>query len=229
MVSFINRKEVLKYQPLASYLAMLQADMIDDELDFAESEQAKQEIRKRYDAINYHQPGNVPTIEERIFYHPEEALLTYPPVIGTALQNVLSYEEVDKFYMLPHVKGSIITRLNDGYPPLRKARQTLKQQSNEGYDEAYEVSLESTKEAIQSLFWISRCDASVPHIVIQPAERSYFMHLCKYGNLHFYASPESKDAIPLKALRAAGFREWNGQEFERFDDSGTIAERVTRV
>ena len=146
MVSFINRKEVLKYQPLASYLAMLQADMIDDELDFAESEQAKQEIRKRYDAINYHQPGNVPTIEERIFYHPEEALLTYPPVI-----------------------------------------------------------------------------------VIQPAERSYFMHLCKYGNLHFYASPESKDAIPLKALRAAGFREWNGQEFERFDDSGTIAERVTRV
>ncbi|WKN42347.1 hypothetical protein [Tunicatimonas pelagia] len=229
MVSLAERRFVLQqHMPLASYVAMLQGYMIEDELEFAESEAEKREIMNIYDAISYREKEVVDKITEKIFYHLEDNILLYPLLISSCLHNFFVYQGFTSFYAVAHVRKTIIGTTKTDYAPVQATRQALLDvTASNNYDEAYVLDTMSVKDMVQHLFWIARCDASAPeYIFLYPKDAYYFISICKYGNIHFYISGGNKSVLSSE-LKSFGLQEWQGREYERFSNSGGIEGRFT--
>lgn len=227
MTRLVERAQVLQHRVLASYVAMIQADLLKEELEFVESETEKEEIIALYDAVDYQQPDIANAIKEEVFYHIEDDLSLYPTLLGNALYHFFIQEEIERFYIIPYTKSGIISTIDSNYAPFHLAQQSLQEMIGSRSDnKAYEVDTVSAKNIVQSLFWISRCDGSIPKIFLQPDSRNYFINICKYGNLHLYVCNED-EAVVSNTLLNVGLRKWVGQEYDRFSNSTTIEGRFT--
>ena len=211
----------LKYKPLASYIATIQAHQVNDVLEFAETEEEKRDISKVYDAVHHQSLSFISNLKERIVYHPEDDLSLYPFLLSHALCRFFENEHIRTFYVMPHIKRSLVGL--EGDASLWLSQQWLMSiAGNRDYNEAYAVNQSSFEEMIQALFWIVRCDASISeYVFLQPDRTNYFMSLCKYGNLHFHLFRENELTL-LNKLRYCGLIEWQGKEFDRFNNSNAI-------
>ncbi len=227
MINPVDRKQALQYALPAHFVAMVQRHQIGHALDFISSHEEETKIRNVYDmAAQWEESAN--DVEERVFLHPEDDLMLYPALLSNALSRFFAGMDVDSFFVLPHLKLSIVGVEDQDNLPLQRARQLLLGATGDKhYDEAYKVDSVSFEEVIQALFWIIRYDATVPeHMLIYPESADYFITLCKYGNLHFHIKKKSKPGV-FDQLRKAGLKAWEGQEFDRFSHSYAIEGRFT--
>ncbi len=227
MINPVDRKQALQYALPAHFVAMVQRHQIGHALDFISSHEEETKIRNVYDmAAQWEENAN--DVEERVFFHPEDDLMLYPTLLSNALSLFFAGMSVDSFFVLPHLKLSIVGIEDQDILPLQRAQQILLNATHDRhYDEAYKVDSVSFEEIIQALFWIVRYDATVPeYILIFPESADYFITLCKYGNLHFHIGKESEPGI-FDLLKKVGLKAWNGQEFDRFSDSYAIEGRFT--
>lgn len=228
MIRLASREQVLQNKLLADYVATLQAHQINDELEFAFSKKKKNEIRNVYDVADQYKEGSTDNLKEVVLYHLEDDLFIYPTLLSNALCCFFQNNNVDSFFVLPHLKLSLVSTEDNGISHLRNAQQLFfKATNNRSYNEAYAVNSKSFNEVIQALFWMIRYDATIPQFIfICSKDTNYFMSICKYGNLHFYVVEEEKLKM-LSELHNAGLQEWRGQEFDRLSNSSTIEGRFT--
>ncbi len=217
----------MRHHPLVSHLGMLQSHVVDEELEFAESQIEEAKIKAIYDMTDQYQSHTATNIDENVFYHPEDTLLLYPSLLGNSVATFLESNDIHSFLLTSHTRLSFIGTIETDFLQLKQARQLFLNATDDiGYNEAYSVDQASFTEVIQALFWIIRCDATIPYVLIQPDQSAYFFSICKYGNLHVYTPQESKSSL-LNDLTACGLLNWRGNEYERFSSSGAIEERFT--
>ena len=186
-------------------------------------------IKNVYDVADQLTHKSSGDLKEIVIYHPEDNFTVYPFLLSSALGRFLASDSIDRFYVLPHIKQSLISTYDSDHPSLQDAQQLLLATSHDpDYNEAYAVDKTSFDEMIRALFWLTRYDASLPELIILYPERAdYFVNVCKYGNLHFHVREDNASAI-LKQLQDYGLEEWHGQEFERFGSSDVIEGRFTK-
>lgn len=228
MIHLINREQALQHTLLADFIAMIQAHQIDGELEFSSSKEEEKSIRKIYDVAGRYAEGLGNKVKERVFYHPEDDISLYPSMLSNSLSRFFRADKVLTFFVLPHLKLSLIGEQDNGISSLRDAQQLLyRATGNRNYDEAFSVDPSSFDEMIQALFWLVRYDATIPeYVFISPENADYFISVSKHGSLYFYISEEEEFNVVSKA-QDAGLVEWNQVEFERFTGSSVIEGRFT--
>lgn len=229
MIKLVGRKQALHYAPLFDFAAMIQSHQIEGEFEFISTDQEAKKIRSIYDLSSHHKEEAANNLITKVFHHPEDNILLYPSMLSNSLTSFFEMEGVNSLFFFPHLRMSIIGEEDNNTVALRKARQLLLRVTNDrNYKEAYQADQASFDEVIQALFWITRLDATIPEFIFMyPEGADYFISFCKYGNLHFYISPESDKSALLNSLKKSGLQEWRGKEYERFSDSGAIEGRFT--
>ncbi len=228
MIYPVERNQALQNTLLANFIAMIQAHQIDDELKFSSSKEEEKDIRKIYDLADRYTAGIDNKVKERVFYHPEDDISLYPSMLSNSLSRFFKADEVTAFFVLPHLKLSLIGEEDNGISSLRDAQQLLYRATGDrNYDEAFIVDTSSFDEMIQALFWLTRYDATIPeYVFISPENTDYFISISKHGSLYFYISEEEEFNVVSK-VQDSGLVEWDQVEFERFTDSSVIKGRFT--
>ncbi len=222
-----ERHKITKYHLLTSYIAMLQSNMVSEELEFAESQAEVESIRAVYDMVDQYQPCTISDINEKVFYHPEDTLSLYPLLFSNSITTFLGDNQIGSFLLISHTKLSFIGTIETDITQLQHARQLFFSiTADKSYDQAYKVGYSSFIDVIQALFWIVRYDATIPYIFIQPHQTNYFLSICKYGNLHVYSSPKDTQSIE-SSLSTCGLLSWHGNEVDRFSNTEMIEGRFT--
>ena len=105
-----------------------------------------------------------------------------------------------------------LSQEND-YPPVVAATKYLNQQIDEKFNGGFELEANSISCFIPHLFWLTRCNASLPEFMMSFIESKTVISLCKYGILHleFYDSKEREEILTL-------FNKMNFKEVDRCND-----------
>lgn len=148
--------------------------------------------------------------------------------IGGAMKrhmNLLADElGADELIVLPAVRQSILCQSND-YPPVARATAVLEAAGLAQSERMATIGpVDVVAEWLGPLFWIARCNAGAPDIVVGAPGVPLAGVLCKHGNVHFTAIEKRREMIG--ALKRSGFRlPPNGACRERFARRSAIAGR----
>lgn len=96
---------------------------------------------------------------------------------------------------------------------------------DENYRGAITVAGEDVPEMLLSVFWLGRCNASLPSIYITAPGSKVVLHICKYGLLHFDCYCEN-DMAALKKYLGCDKSKLDSQKcYEYLEDDGCITGR----
>jgi hypothetical protein len=96
------------------------------------------------------------------------------------------------------------------------------------YKEAFSLDLKSLPEFVEILFWITRCDPSIPeYIYLFDSNEKVKLSLCKYGNIHLTEFGE--ETLTNEKLTSLGWRIIEGEEYDNFSKNGRIKGRRIKV
>jgi hypothetical protein len=116
------------------------------------------------------------------------------------------------------------------YPAAVKARQYLvENKTGARFNGAFKVSVEQLPEFARHLFWLTRCNASLPWIHFSDGQQQVLGSICQYGNLHFNTRSEAADTLFKRALAKSSFIPLGegAQCGESFSKKGAIKGRQT--
>ncbi|QOJ30244.1 MAG: hypothetical protein HRU80_15740 [Ignavibacteriales bacterium] len=196
MIQTVFRKEVLEQKNLRAIIASLQQFIYADWAGRAETDHEKEIIREYFDCLEGSPPPE--TFASLILAHSSTSLNHYPSAVARSFSKLMDILGVGEYYMIAHLPHQLLAKSKMSYPPLAKAYKRLAALSPaDSRKHAFLISNELSAEVIKSIFWIHRCDQSVPeYVFFSPKDDSFVMSLCKYGNLHFEAfTPERADQI----------------------------------
>jgi len=99
------------------------------------------------------------------------------------------------------------------YPPVLAATKYLNQKIDKKFNGGFELEARSISSFIPHLFWLTRCNASLPEFMMSFIKSKTVISLCKYGILHFefYDSKERDEILTL-------FNKKNFKEVDRCND-----------
>ena len=105
-----------------------------------------------------------------------------------------------------------LSQEND-FPPVLEAIKYLNQRIDKKFNGGFELEASSISGFIPHLFWLTRCNASLPEFMMSFIESKTVISLCKYGILHFefYDSKEKNEILTL-------FNDRNFKEVDRCND-----------
>lgn len=226
-VRFISRPEAFELAPaVAAFLADWQRShfvleehlveegtevWIDDEegakaLTAEDAAKWNDDIRQDFDA--WLDPLDVPAHSAV----PQEEIIAEPDCrsmrgIGGAtkrhMSNLAKELGAMELMVMPTVRCSILCQEND-HPPVRRATEKLAATGFDRSDRMVAVGpTETVAKLLGSLFWIARCNASAPYILLSMPGAPLTGILCKYGNIHFTALDRREEMIG--ALERSGF------------------------
>lgn len=187
MIKTVLRTEVLKQKNLRALIGSLQQFIYTDWIERTDSEREKTALREYFDCID---SGPTPYVHESlIFAHPSTSLNHYPAALARSFSALLRLLQVDNYYMIAHLPHQLMHKSPQNYAPLKRAYNNLKQISPpDSRKHAFLINNAITEKLISSIFWIHRCDQSVPeYVFFAPDDDSFVISVCKYGNIHFQA------------------------------------------
>lgn len=86
------------------------------------------------------------------------------------------------------------------------------------------------KEFLENLFWLVRCNASLPVCYFAGVESESVLSLCQYGNVHFEFYSEAEKLMVQRESSEAGLLEVrDGNCIEEFSRTGSIKGRQIKV
>ena len=107
------------------------------------------------------------------------------------------------------------------YLPVKKALNYLKQRIDNKFCGGFLLSKDEIKEFIPHLFWLTRCNASLPYFYMSFPKSKTVITICKYGVLHFDFYDKNEKLKILKILSEKDFKELDSCEdpidFDDFD------------
>lgn len=105
---------------------------------------------------------------------------------GDRLARLCTLLDCASLAIMPVVRAPILGQVND-YPEAKDARSRLIALGFDPVsDDAIEGSPKEIAPAIGALFWIARCNASAPEIVLGFRGSNMAFSFCKYGNFHVH-------------------------------------------
>jgi len=162
---------------------------------------------------------------------------------GTLIYN-FPYAEIENYVetlsesMAAHAEesdwGSVIFLLvyptpwleqENDYGPVKNASDYLKSIGvTEDFSGGIKANGEDLEELMKHLFWIVRCNASLPYCFFSGIDRDFVGNICQYGNVHFYFYSEhelieTKNQAFILGMTAVE------KCFENFSEPGVIKSR----
>lgn len=99
-----------------------------------------------------------------------------------------------------------LSQEND-YAPVAEAMLFLRQKIDDQFNGGFILNPEEIPTFISHLFWLTRCNASLPEFMMAFRNSKTIFGICKYGVLHceFYDAPEREEII--RFFSQSGFKE----------------------
>lgn len=116
---------------------------------------------------------------------------------------------------------------NNDFKPVKKALEYLR---NIGITDSFcggiKASGQEIKELTKNLFWILRCNASLPDCYFSGIDKDFIGDICKHGNIHFHCYSKKEKLKIKKTVLKIGMRKIeNGKCYELFSKSSAIKGR----
>lgn len=96
---------------------------------------------------------------------------------------------------------------DNDYPPVKDALNYLKKYIDADFNGGFVLDEKTVYKFIPHLFWLTRCNASLPYFYIAFPKAKTFISICKYGVLHFEFYSEEEQIKVLRLLDHQGFME----------------------
>lgn len=192
MIKTVLRSDVLRQKNLRALIGSLQQFIYTDWIERTDSDREKTALKEYFDCID---AGPTPRVfESFILAHPTNSLNHYPAALSRSFAKLLGLLGVENYYMIAHLPHQLMNKSSQNYAPLKRAYKILNTISPpDSRKHAFLINNQATEKLISSIFWIHRCDQSVPeYVFFAPDDDSFVMSVCKYGNLHFQAFTEER-------------------------------------
>lgn len=222
MYYLITRQEVLKNEVFSSFIASWQkrfdprqdpymttpGKYYDRELDihryFDHSEIDKINERELAEFLSMKDDIVVKNFEyygELIYNLNFSDIFVYAIELGCVMEKLSNSLGADLIFILDY-GVPWLSQKND-YEPVTKALNYLtKIGTTETFNGAYKLSGDDLAEFVENLFWIIRCNASLPYCWFSTENHAFVGEICKHGNIHFHTYSQTiKDKIQVFAIK----------------------------
>lgn len=150
--------------------------------------------------------------------------------IGPAFGEFAIDMQWQDFAVISDCRRPILAQDND-YPQVQAAEERLKRAGlSKSSPVGYRADAAGLSSILGDLFWIARCNASAPYILVAPRGTSVVAWLCKYGNFHFdFFDAAEKTQIEKGLQRSSLDIEPDNMCYERFSEDGAMPGRKIEI
>lgn len=221
MIYKIDRKDIFKLKFASYIISTYQKTYRETDADVDEVNNYINEICD-FKEINSDFDGKF--VESIIFNYNLNNIEDYLRIFPEKFKLLLSSVGIDSVYFLFYFNWNWFAQNND-YMPVKYALNELEQiTETDEYNGAFLVDLNSIEDFTKIVFWLNRCNASLPDIIFISEDKCFSGNICKYGNIHIdFYSNEVRNQILERAVKL-GFEIVN-QELEMFSKNGAIEGR----
>ncbi|MEO7991266.1 MAG: hypothetical protein ABI663_17075 [Chryseolinea sp.] len=125
-------------------------------------------------------------IDEIVFKSPTNKADLYTEQLGRGLESFTNNLHWESTIFLLEYPTPWLSQDND-FEPVKKALDYLRSIGvAKDFIGGFKASGQELKELTKSLFWIIRCNASLPDCYFSGIDEYFVGNICKYGNAHFY-------------------------------------------
>lgn len=107
------------------------------------------------------------------------------------------------------------------YEPVKNALDYLRERIDKKFNGGFLIKESELIEFIPHLFWLTRCNASLPYFFLSLPNSKTYINICKYGVLHFEFYNKNEKDIIINLLTRMQFKEIDNCEdpisFDSFD------------
>ena len=222
MRNLISREEALQYKLIASFIGAWQKRFdpreepymtrpgnyydweIDkeryydqNEIDKINSQELEEYLNKK-DNVLIKEFEYVGELKYKLNY---KDIFIYSIELGKILEKLANELDSQIIFILDY-NVPWLSQEND-YEPVKKALNYLRSIGTTiEFSGAYKLAGEELAEFVKNLFWIVRCNASLPYCWFSIEDHKFVGDICKHGNLHFHTySNEIKKYLKTFAAR----------------------------
>ena len=229
MTSLVPRNQVLKTNKIiCSELANIQKAYYDEEIfQLYKNDNEEHLYWEEFDCIKNE------TIDyssfNKIIGISHTVIETFPKKLTEKLIELYHAINVTELIIISHLKLDFFGNRDNKFKPLKSAYKKLEKiVGGSTFKEAFVIDLKSLPDFVEILFWITRCDLSVPeYIFIFDKKEQIQIHICKYGNLHLTEFHHVQ--FTDEKIKDLGWTIIDGQEFDPFTKSGNIEGRRIKL
>ena len=153
-------------------------------------------------------------------------LETFPKKLSERINSLFDFLNVEQFIIISHLKLDLFGNTEHDYDKVKNAYEQLKKMIvSESYKEAILADRKDLPKLIDILFWLERCDGSIPEYIFWfDTNERFCFHLCKYGKIHFIDFTNG-DLISKEKLAELEFEILEGSCSEQFTEENKIENR----
>ena len=149
---------------------------------------------------------NLDFIESRLVISSKENSEDYLYDIARALEQLRIELNESDLIILGVENIPWLIQEND-YQPVKNALNYLERNIDSDFNGGFLYREEGLLEFIPHLFWLTRCNASLPYFYMSFPKAKTFISLCKYGVLHFECYDQDEKIKILQILSDLNFKE----------------------
>ena len=180
---------------------------------------------RKKDISSFNTELNVEWIGRKILVPNNNDFENYFKEIGLALDALTSLFKTEKLFILGNLNTPWLFQENE-YPPVKKASDYLKSKVNIEFNGGFELSENELIDFIPHLFWLIRCNMSLPEFMMSFENSKTIFSIYKHGNLNLEFYDNKEKEMILSFFKARGFRQiddyYDTIEFDNFDGRGLI-------
>ena len=165
-----------------------------------------EEFEKNRDKNPFSNSINLDFLESRLIISSKENSEDYLYDIARALEQIRMELNESDLIILGVENTPWLIQEND-YQPVEKALDYLKGKIDIDFNGGFLFREESLLEFIPHLFWLTRCNASLPYFYMSFPKAKTFISICKYGVLHFECYDQNEKIKILQILSDLNFKE----------------------
>lgn len=221
----ITRKQIIQSKKIiGSEITKLQRVFFDEELLQDYKADGKEKLYwNMFDCVNDATADS--ETDHKIIGLDHININTYTIELSNKLKELFRSVNATEFYVLSHLKLDLFGNRENDYEPLVEAYKKLEELTGQtSYNEAFHLHINDIDQLIDCLFWIIRCDPSVPeYIFLFDKNEKLELFICKYGNVHVTEIGDQQ--LSNERLTTLGWQVIEGPEYDRFSDDGAIEGR----
>jgi hypothetical protein len=225
MVTIITRQEIAYKKPvIGTQIAKMQRSFFDEEmLQWYKDEGNEAAYYAMYDLLLHPQVSVAASVS--IIGVQAVAQSEFVAQLAIRLERLFEALQVEELILMSHLGLDLFGNRENDYEPLQQAYATMEALlGSSSFSEALVLQRQDLKNWVPVLFWIIRCDPSVPeYIFLYDAQERIECFICKYGNVHITEIGEER--ITPALLDSLGWELIDGPEYDRFSDDGAIEGR----
>ncbi len=156
--------------------------------------------------------------------------IAYSKELSVAFSKLITNLGIENLVFLGDTKTPWLNQEND-YKPVKEALQYLKDSNVGGrFNGALKIEAIDLEKFMRHLFWLSRCNATLPEFYFMDEKQNILGTVCKYGFVHISILNKKTDENFKKALKASGFKYLQDTKcYDLFGKTGATKNRQTKA